>query len=358
LPASEIPPMCSVMTENRPPVLSLPQAFGAIGASGVIRSCPEDFFVEEIPPCEPDGEGEHVLLKIEKRGDNTEWVARQLARFADVPMRDVSYAGLKDRHAVTQQWFSIRLAGKPEPDWQVLTTENLKILDSARHRRKLRRGALRGNRFVIRVRELKGDRGQLESQLRQIQQQGIPNYFGEQRFGHNGDNLKSAQLLFSGDLGRVSRQRRGLYISAARSLLFNQVLAKRVELGNWNQILLGERVALQGSRSSFHAEVVDAELQTRLDEMDIHPTGPLWGRGESGVTTQAAGIELEVLADFADWQLGLEHCGAEMERRALRAPVQEMTWELTSDQMVVGFTLPKGSYATVLLRECLDYAVA
>jgi len=336
----------------------LPHAFGSIGASGVIRSCPEDFFVEELPPCEPDGEGEHVLLKIEKRGDNTEWVARQLSRLAGVTARDVSYAGLKDRHAVTQQWFSVRLAGKTEPDWQTLTSDNLKVLECARHRRKLRRGALRGNRFIIRVRELAGDMGQLESQLRQIQQQGIPNYFGEQRFGHQGDNLKNAESLFDGSLGRVNRQRRGLYISAARSLLFNHVLAKRVELGNWNQILLGERVALHGSRSCFHAEEVDAALLARLDEMDIHPTAPLWGKGEAGVTAEAAEIETAVLTDFASWQMGLERCGAEMARRALRAPVSDMTWEISSDQMVVAFTLPKGSYATVLLGECLDYSVA
>ena len=350
--------MCSAMTENSCLMPSLPHAFGPIGASGVIRSCPEDFFVEELPPCEPDGEGEHVLLKIEKRGDNTEWVARQLSRLAGVPARDVSYAGLKDRHAVTQQWFSVRLAGKPEPDWQALASDNLKILECARHQRKLRRGALRGNRFTIRVRDLAGDMDQLESQLRNIQQQGIPNYFGEQRFGHNGDNLKSANALFDGSLGRVSRQRRGLYISAARSLLFNHVLAKRVELGNWNQILLGERVALHGSRSSFHAEEVDAELQARLDEMDIHPTAPLWGRGEVEVTAEAAKIEAAVLADFINWQSGLERCGAEMGRRALRAPVLDMTWEMTPGQMVVSFTLPKGSYATVLLGECLDYSVA
>jgi len=337
---------------------SLPHAFGPICASGVIRHCPEDFFVEELPPCKPDGEGEHVLLKIEKRGDNTEWVARQLGRLAGVAARDVSYAGLKDRHAVTQQWFSIRLAGKKEPDWQALTSDNLKILECARHRRKLRRGALRGNRFIIRVRELAGDRVQLESQLRQIQQQGFPNYFGEQRFGHQGDNLKNAQSLFDGSLGRVNRQRRGLYISAARSLLFNHVLAKRVELGNWNQILLGERVALHGSRSSFHAETLDAELLTRLDDMDIHPTAPLWGKGDAGVSAEAAEIETAVLAGFTDWQAGLERCGAEMERRALRAPVSDMTWEIMPDHMVVAFTLPKGSYATVLLGECLNYAVA
>ncbi len=337
---------------------SLPRAFGATDARGVIRADPADFFVEEIPPCEPDGEGEHVLLKIEKCGENTEWVARQLARLAAVPARDVSYAGLKDRHAVTRQWFSVRLAGRAEPEWRGLASETLKILETARHRRKLRRGALRGNRFIIRVRELTGERERLESRLRRIQQQGIPNYFGEQRFGRQGANLVHAQALFGGRLGRVGRLRRGLYISAARSLLFNQVLARRIELGNWNRLLPGECVALQGSRSRFHLEEPDVALQSRLDAMDIHPTGPLWGRGDAGVTAEAMEVESAALAGFADWRSGLERCGAVMERRALRAPVQAMSWEIAPDQLVVAFTLPKGSYATALLRECLDYSDA
>lgn len=335
---------------------SFHHAFGIPAVQGVIRGCPEDFFVDEIPPCKPDGEGEHVLLRIEKRGANTEWVARQLAQLAGVSSRDLSYAGLKDRHAVTRQWFSVRLAGKPEPDWQSLESEDLKILEQARHRRKLRRGALRGNRFIIRVRELKGDLDSLESRLRLIQQQGMPNYFGEQRFGHAAGNLMAAQRLFDGSLGRVNRQRRGLYISAARSLLFNTVLAHRVVQKSWNQIIEGEMVSLDSSTRCFHAEILDDTLVTRLQEMDIHPSGPLWGKGRVEVTGAAAELELRELSAFSDWQAGLEECGVKMDRRPLRAAVREMEWDITGDQLVVSFILPRGSYATVMLGQCLDYS--
>lgn len=297
------------------------------------------------------------MLKIEKRGSNTEWVARQLARLANVPHRDVSYAGLKDRNAVTRQWFSVRLAGKPEPDWHEIETDDLRVLESARHSRKLRRGALRGNRFLIRVRALSGERDTLEEHLRQIQTQGIPNYFGEQRFGHNGGNLTAARDLFNGSLGRVNRQRRGLYISAARSMLFNHILARRVVLGNWNQILEGEQVALDGSTRRFHAEKPDDVLAARLQAMDIHPSGPLWGKGDTGVTGDAAKVESEALSSLSDWREGLERCGAQMDRRALRAPVRELEWEFEQEQLIISFTLPRGSYATAVLRECLDYAV-
>ncbi len=330
------------------------RAFGPAVGRGVIRARPEDFQVEEIPPCAPDGAGEHILLRIEKRGSNTTWVARQLAQLAGVPQRDVSYAGLKDRHALTRQWFSVRLAGRPEPDWKALESDDLRVLESARHGRKLRRGALRGNRFRIRVRELAGDRDALERRLMQIQANGIPNYFGEQRFGHGGGNLRAARDLFNGTLGRVGRQRRGLYISAARSLLFNLVLAHRVEAGNWNRILEGEQVALDGSTRRFHAQRPDDELLVRLRAMDIHPSGPLWGRGDAGVSGEAAKVESEALSAFGDWKEGLEHCGAEMDRRALRAPVRELEWEIRGDRLLLCFTLPRGSYATVLLGQCLD----
>lgn len=332
-----------------------PRAFAEPAAAGVIRTCPEDFRVDEIPLVEPDGEGEHALLHIEKRNSNTDWVAKQLARLADVPNRDVSYAGLKDRNAVTRQWFSVRLAGKPEPEWRSLESDDLRVLGCHRHSRKLRTGALRGNRFLISVRQLTGDQDALEAHLGRIQQEGVPNYFGEQRFGHGGGNLAAAQSLFAGEMKRVNRRLRGIYISAARSLLFNQILARRVEQGSWNRLLEGERVMLDGSASSFSAEQIDAELQGRLQEMDVHPSGPLWGRGRTDVTTLAAEVEHRALEGFEEWQQGLERCGAEMGRRALRAPVRDMEWWFEGDVLILGFSLPKGSYATAVLRECLDY---
>lgn len=314
--------------------------------------------VDEIPLVEPDGEGEHLLLHVEKRDSNTAWVAGILARHAGVSRMDVSYAGLKDRHAVTRQWFSIRLAGKPEPDWSAIESTEFRVLQTARHARKLRVGALKGNRFRIRVRAFDGDDAVLNATLNTIARDGIPNYFGEQRFGTDDGNLASARALLAGELKRVKREKRGFYLSAVRSLLFNKVLAARVNAGNWNRPLAGERMMLSGTRSSFPAASVDEEIIQRLERMDIHLSGPLWGRGETMVSGEVAELESAVLLPEQFWRDGLERFGLQMERRALRVAVSELTWDRQGELLELNFNLPKGCFATALLRECIDYRPA
>lgn len=311
--------------------------------------------VDEIPLVEPDGEGEHRLLHVEKRNSNTAWVAGQLARLAGVSRMDVSYAGLKDRHALTRQWFSVRLAGKPEPDWSALESPEFQVLESVRHSRKLRVGALKGNRFRIRIRALEGDTKALQSTLENIRREGVPNYFGEQRFGTDDANLRSARALFNGELKRVKRDKRGFYLSAVRALLFNKVLAARVEAGNWNRPLKGERMMLAGTRSSFAAPSPDDEIMERLERMDIHLSGPLWGRGERMVSGEVAALESALLEPEQFWCEGLERFGLQMERRALRIAVSDLTWNQRDDLLELDFRLPKGCFATALLRECVDY---
>lgn len=336
-------------------VSELPFAFGGPRCTGVIRTEPEDFLVDEISLFDPDGEGEHLLLRIEKRNTNTEWVAGLLAKHANVPRRDVSYAGQKDRNAVTRQWFSVRLAGQPEPDWSELDSPEIKIMETARHGRKLRTGALKGNRFTIRVREFEGDEAALKKCLARVAAEGIPNYFGEQRFGRGGGNIASAQALFRGELKRLKRQKRGIYLSAARSLLFNQVLAFRVTSGSWNTPLPGERLMLDGSRSSFLAEQIDSELEQRYHSMDIHTSGPLWGRGDVMVSSEIAELEAAVVEKEVLLREGLEKFGLKMERRALRAPVRDFGWSVQGKLLTLEFSLAKGSFATSLLRECISY---
>ncbi|MHA1569724.1 MAG: tRNA pseudouridine(13) synthase TruD [Alphaproteobacteria bacterium] len=332
----------------------LPHAFGVPEVRGVIRATPEDFFVDEILPFEPEGEGEHVLLHIEKRNTNTDWLAGQLARFAGIPKRDVSYAGLKDRNAVTRQWFSLGLAGKPEPDWQQLQLDSVRVLQHARHRRKLRRGALQGNRFRIVVRELQGELDTLPQRLERIRRQGVPNYFGEQRFGRDGNNLQRAVEMFRGR--RIKdRNTRGLYLSAARSWLFNELLSERVQAGDWNRAIPGDAMLLAGSNSYFVAEAIDAEIERRLADFDIHPSGPLWGRGTLATTSQA--LELEGCLSVAHPVLcrGLEKAGLEQARRALRLVVPDLESELdtAAATLILDFSLPPGSYATTVLRELI-----
>ncbi len=347
---------CCSMSDSTTPVLppssQLPYAFGEPAATGALRNAPEDFFVEEILGFRPDGEGEHLLLHIEKRNTNTDWLAGELARFAGVARKEVSYAGLKDRNAVTRQWFSIRFPIGREPDWDRFQLEGVTLLGWGRHRRKLRRGALQGNRFRIRIREFQGDRGETERRLARIAEQGVPNYFGEQRFGHQDGNLLMAERLFAGELQRPGRNQRGLYLSAARSYLFNRVLADRVANEDWNEALPGDRMMLDGRHATFPVTEVDAEIRRRVTALDIHPTGPLYGRGDAGLTLEAEARETRILDTFPDWKAGLERFGLEAERRALRLRVADLQWSWPEpDCLELDFRLGRGSYATVVMRE-------
>ena len=333
----------------------LAYAHGKPAATGRLRLQAEDFCVTEMPLLEPDGEGEHVWLWIRKRNENTPWVAGQLARFAGVHPRQVSYAGLKDRRAVTEQWFSVQLSGREDPHWEALNSETLTVLRHARHSRKLRRGALRGNRFSITVREIAADETALEKRLALIGAEGVPNYFGEQRFGRDAGNLQAAQRLFANPRRRMSRTSRSLALSAARSYLFNQLLSYRVNDATWNLPIAGDAMQLSGSHSFFIAETSDEELMARVYSKDVHPTGPLHGRGETPVQGSCRQLEHAVLAGYADWCAGLEVAGLKQDRRALRLMVQDLGWQMTGRaELSLEFSLPPGAYATSVLRELMQ----
>lgn len=343
----------TVPPEN--PAQDLARAWGTPPASGRLRVAPEDFQVTEIPLLEPEGAGEHVWLLVRKRLQNTADIAALLARCAGVPLRDVSYAGLKDRNAITEQWFSVHLPGSASPDWSTLVSPGLLILREARHGRKLRRGALRGNRFRIVVRDLVADAGLLRARLETLAAEGVPNYFGEQRFGRDGSNLRTAERLFRNPRLRLSRHQRGLALSAVRSQLFNAVLSRRVSEGDWNQALPGDALQLRGSHSYFVADVVDAEVQRRLADHDVHPTGPLYGRGRAPVEGVPLGLETTVLGGYPGWLAGLEAAGLKQERRALRLTVDDLAWQLPAvDTLTLEFSLPAGAYATSVIRELLS----
>jgi len=262
----------------------------APGGSGLLRVEVEDFRVEELPLITLEGEGSHLWLEIEKRNANTDWVARQLAALAGVTGRDVGYAGMKDRRAVTRQWFSIALQEAGNSNWNKWKIPDAVILQAHLHGRKLKRGTLSGNRFHIVVRNLEGT-------LERVSRQGVPNYFGLQRFGHGGRNVaQGARWLEHG--GRLPRNKKSIYLSSVRSFLFNQVVSRRVELGNWNRIIDGDVASLDGSRSSFPCQMPDPELTRRCEEFDIHPSGPLPGGDGKQVERAAAEIECSVLEPY------------------------------------------------------------
>src|SRR5690606_10303247 len=250
----------------------LPRAHGAPVLSARIRVAPEDFDVTELDGFEASGAGEHLVLTIEKRSMNTAFVARLLAEWAGVDERAVGYAGLKDRHAVTRQRFSVQLPGREAPGVEALerddpaTGQRLRVLGHARHSRKLPRGALAGNRFALVLRGVEGEPAAIEARLRAIAGRGVPNYFGGQRFGHAGGNVGKALRMFAG--ARVKRDERALLLSAARSALFNRVLAARVAGGSWDRGLDGEAWMLDGSRSVFGPEPWSDALAARLERFD------------------------------------------------------------------------------------------
>jgi tRNA pseudouridine13 synthase len=311
-----------------------PRAHGAPLFSAVLRSQPQDFRVCELLGWEASGDGEHDLLCIEKIGANTDWVARQLAQYAGVPLRDVGYAGLKDRHAVTRQWFSVPRWRRP--DWAALSVPGVQVLEVRRHTRKLRRGAHRANSFSIVVRhEDSIDRDAVTARLSLLREHGVPNYFGEQRFGRRGANLQLADDWAAGR--RLPRHQRSLAPSVVRAFSFNEVLAARVGTLTWNTLMPGDKANLDGTASVFDVTAVDADLRSRCESMDLHPAIAL--AGEGGALKNSS------------WQQALDRARVQPGKRSLRLRVQELCVEFAGQAMTLRFTLPRGAYATAVLRE-------
>ena len=289
---------------------------------GRLKVRPEDFVVEEQLDENFSGAGEHLYLKIRKTNQNTHWVAGQLARLAGVRASDVGYAGRKDRFAVTTQWFSLPT---PESIADISSIPGCELLDSRRHSRKLRPGDHRANCFRIRLRELRGDPAVRTHILTRLEQVGFPNYFGAQRFGHEGANLTKAwQTLEAG--GRLRGRQGGLYLSALRSWLFNQVLDRHIRAGNWP--------AMSAPNAAW--------------------TGPLWGRGRHAPSALERQVEDQVVEENALLCERLEFCGLDQQRRDLVArPARFRRVEAGEHSLQLEFELTRGQYATELLAELL-----
>jgi tRNA pseudouridine13 synthase len=331
-----------------------PTAHGGPPATGRIRVEPEDFRVTEVLGFEADGAGAHALLTIEKRGANTGWVAGQLARAAGVAVRDIGFCGHKDRQAVTVQAFSVPVAPEEALDpIRAHVGEGYRVVDVARHGRKLRPGSHRANRFALRVRELTGDRERIEACLQRIAALGVPNYFGPQRFGREGSNLRRVREWSMGGEAPRDRAQRSFALSAARSQLFNEVLAARVRRGDWNALLPGEAVLLDGKRSYFTAATIEGDTMARAAALDVHPSGPLPGRGANPSTGEALSVEGRALIGESALVDLLVAQGLEHERRSLRLPVRACHWQFDQDELRLEFTLPRGTFATAVLHELL-----
>ncbi|HDG1674259.1 MAG: tRNA pseudouridine(13) synthase TruD [Kluyvera cryocrescens] len=330
-------------------------------SSGLLKANPEDFLVVEDLGFEPDGEGEHILVRILKNGCNTRFVADALAKFLKIHAREVSFAGQKDKHAVTEQWLCARVPGKEMPDLTQFQLEGCQVLEYARHKRKLRLGALKGNQFTLVLREVKG-RDDVEARLQAIVERGVPNYFGAQRFGIGGSNLLGALRWAESGAPVRDRNKRSFWLSAARSALFNQIVSERLKKPDFNQVVDGDALQLSGRGSWFVASVEEqATLQARVDARELMITAALPGSGDWGTQRDALEFEKAVLAEEIALQSLLEREKVEAARRAMLLYPQQMSWNWWDDVTVeLRFWLPAGSFATSVVRELInttgDYA--
>ena len=339
------------MTEEQ---LLGPRAHGLPCGQAVLKAVAEDFQVDEVLDIELSGVGEHLWLWVEKRNLNTEEAARRIAKAAGVSMRMVSYAGLKDRQALTRQWFSIHLPGKTDPDLSKAEDETPKIVKTTRHSRKLQRGAHAANGFTLCLTQLNADKDALEQRLNSIKAQGVPNYFGLQRFGFDGGNVFDAKRFAESKELPTSRNVRSRLLSAGRSYLFNQVLALRVAEQTWNQALLGDLLAFTESRSFFPAKETDL-TDPRLSILDLHPTGALWGVGDSPAGFAVFELEQGVAKKEPQLCAWLASADLKQERRILRLPIRDLAWHYpTHDTLQLQFVLPSGCFATSVVRELVD----
>lgn len=333
-------------------MIPMPRLFGAAVLQAESRVRAADFVVEEIPSFEASGDGEHLLLTIRKRNRTTAEVVTALQRWADVGHAAIGYAGLKDRHGITTQRFTVQLPGREAPAFDLLRDEQLEILDHARHRRKLPKGASFGNAFALRLRNVEGDRAAIEQRLAQIREQGIANAFGEQRFGR-GDNIAMALSMFAGN--KIPRGMRSILLSSARAAIFNAQLARRIAMHRVFSITDGDVLMLAGSRSIFGPVTGDAELTQRLQDHDVTLTAPLWGRGELRTDGEIREMELAVVEEDAQLRTlakGLRRAGLEQERRAVTVMPSALRWNWPDEHTLeLQFCLPPGSYATALLHE-------
>jgi len=334
---------------------------GKPGGNGILKASPEDFVVVEDLGFEPDGEGEHILVRILKNGCNTRFVADALAKFLKIHVREVSFAGQKDKHAVTEQWLCVRVPGNGMPDLSQFTLEGCKVLEYARHKRKLRLGALKGNAFTLVLREIT-HRAEVDARLQAIAEQGVPNYFGAQRFGIGGSNLQGALRWAQSDAPVRDRNKRSFWLSAARSALFNQVVSERLKKPDFNQVVVGDALQLAGRGSWFVATDEERqELQARVDAKALMITAPLPGRGEWGTEEAALEFEQQAIADAPELQTLLVREKVDAARRAMLLYPQALSWNWWDDATVeVRFWLPAGSFATSVVRELIntsgDYA--
>jgi tRNA pseudouridine13 synthase len=318
------------------------------------RERPEDFRVDEVPAYAPSGTGEHLFVRFEKTGLNTRDAVDSLARALGSDPRQAGFAGLKDRHAVTTQWASFFHADAALA--QGLELPGIRVLEAVPHPHKLRTGHLHANRFRIRLRDAGPDALPIARELlAELLTAGTPNYYGEQRFGQDAQNVGDA-LRWLRDGGPAPRDpwKRKLLVSAWQSALFNRWLGERVERGELGRAIAGDLMRKEDSGGLFVSED-QGDAQRRLDAWAISPTGPMFGLRMRWPAQEAERIERALWAELGlpDEALSRVSKLAEGTRRVARVRPEALEVDAEGPDLLLAFSLPKGAYATVILRELM-----
>jgi len=330
-----------------------PRASGRLVCQARLRAMPADFVVDERMDVPLTDDGEHVWVQVEKTSLNTRDVADALARFAGIKPASVGYSGLKDKIAVCRQWFSVPVPVLSSVDFKAMALPGCVVLQQQRHQRKLRTGTHTANHFMIRLRDVVGKPDVIDARLDWIRRQGVPNAFGEQRFGYARNNITRLLAWQHQRSRKPSRHAFGLWLSAARSFLFNEILYRRVIEDSWCLPQVGDVMMLAGTHSVFPVETVDDVLLQRVQEADVHVSAPLWGEGGMVASGVVAALEAEVVKPYHELVDAIGQQRVEMHRRALRVCVPDLQWQWeSSNTLCLSLTLPPGAFATAVLHEC------
>jgi tRNA pseudouridine13 synthase len=324
-------------------------------SQGKIKVSPQDFIVKELLGYEFTGSGEHFMVKIRKTGENTKYVVNELAKACGVKSRDVSWAGLKDRHAVTEQWLSVYLPTQTEPDLSefVASHPGVEVLATTRHNKKLRPGDLKGNAFELRATEVTNIE-EVEKRLSLVAAHGVPNYFGEQRFGHNGNNVTEARRWGKDNVRTRDNNKRSFYLSAARSWIFNQVLSKRIEQASLLSVLVGDMLLDDNGRVIVANSDNITELQDHVTQGRYQITGPLTGDNDFGTEADVEALEKATAEQEPDLMKLIRGNRMRHERRALMLKPSAFEWTIGENEFSLAFELEAGSFATVIVRELIE----
>ncbi|WP_165312272.1 tRNA pseudouridine(13) synthase TruD [Vibrio ziniensis] len=333
---------------------SLAYLCGKPTAKGKIKAKPEDFKVIENLGYEFAGSGEHLMISIRKTGENTSFVANELAKACGVKSKDVSWAGLKDRHAVTEQWLSVHLPTAGFPNLALFQSQHpsIEILAMTRHNKKLRPGDLAGNYFEVTLSEVT-DVDEVVKRLEVVAKQGVPNYFGNQRFGKDGNNLEEARRWGRENVRTRNQNQRSLYLSTARSWVFNRIVSSRIEQNCFYRFVEGDIALVNDEQILVNAEQVE-EFNALLNQDKAQISAAL--AGDNALPTQAEAQKIEQQHIDAEVDLMKLIRGNRMrhDRRAISLKAQDLTWQIEGDSITLKFALDAGSFATSIVRELIE----